>query len=334
METRRRHPAQAGKDDRHLDGAAGSSATSRPVAGFDLGTAAFQERGERSRLICSKPLELLDAAAQHRAVEGGSAADGRSSFSPRFTTLVCRRCRRRSGAVRRLDLALHLDAAVNLLDGLRRECSDGRFFYAASSHLFGASSSALQDEQTPMAARACCSSRITKAAGAQATRYYRQRHDLHASVGILFNQYSACGWACFARPSRHSRSARSQTRLAGTPAVHPRARLALERGRLGLGRPRPGRGDAGASSACLGRGDRGRRAGERPFPVDELCRLAFAGDRASNSQEWVRERPSRLRKRVREGPGRRQPGAREGRDGLADFPHVRAVGKAPCRGPP
>lgn len=83
--------------------------------------------------------------------------------------------------------ALHVTAWVHLLEALLAEAPGARAFYAASSHVFGEPPTPTQDEDTPFAPRTPYA--ITKAAGVQVGRLYRER-GLHVSSGILFNHES------------------------------------------------------------------------------------------------------------------------------------------------
>jgi GDPmannose 4,6-dehydratase len=80
-------------------------------------------------------------------------------------------------------LALH-----NFLNAIVHEIPHPRLFYAASSHIFGEPPENLQNEETPL--NPSCIYGISKAAGVRLCRYYRCRHDIFASVGILYNHES------------------------------------------------------------------------------------------------------------------------------------------------
>lgn len=85
--------------------------------------------------------------------------------------------------------AVHTQATANLLEGMRRVCPGARLFFAASCHLFGAiPATPVQTEQTPFAPDSMYA--ITKHAGLLLCRYYRQRHGVFVSVGILYNHES------------------------------------------------------------------------------------------------------------------------------------------------
>jgi GDPmannose 4,6-dehydratase len=81
---------------------------------------------------------------------------------------------------------LGLNNVLAALTGLR--ASKSRAFYAASSRVFGEPSNDVQDENTPLAP--LCAYGISKTAGIHLCRYYRREHQVHASVGILYNHES------------------------------------------------------------------------------------------------------------------------------------------------
>lgn len=83
---------------------------------------------------------------------------------------------------------IHAVSLLHFLEGIRRYWNPARLFYAASSHAFGTPETPTQDETTPINPTNIYG--ITKAAGLMACRYYRARHSLFASVGILFNHES------------------------------------------------------------------------------------------------------------------------------------------------
>jgi GDPmannose 4,6-dehydratase len=84
---------------------------------------------------------------------------------------------------------VHVVGLVNVLEGIRQHAPACRLFYAGSSQMFGRPDAAPQDEATPFAPRNPYA--ITKVAAAHACALYRERHGLHASVGILYNHESS-----------------------------------------------------------------------------------------------------------------------------------------------
>lgn len=85
-------------------------------------------------------------------------------------------------------LAVHVRGLLHFLEAIRQKSPRSRLFYAASSHVFGQTSQVPQNEDTPI--RPGCVYGITKAAGLHCCRFYRERHAVAASVGILYNHES------------------------------------------------------------------------------------------------------------------------------------------------
>jgi GDPmannose 4,6-dehydratase len=75
-----------------------------------------------------------------------------------------------------------------LLSSLKRQAPECRFYFAASSEAFGKVRETPQDENTPFHPRSPYG--ISKMAGFELTRNYREAYNLHASSGILFNHES------------------------------------------------------------------------------------------------------------------------------------------------
>jgi GDPmannose 4,6-dehydratase len=84
---------------------------------------------------------------------------------------------------------VHVLSLINFLEGMKRFSRSSRLFYAASSHVFGNATIEPQDEQTPFNPK--CVYGITKTAGVQACRFYRNRDNLFVSCGILYNHESS-----------------------------------------------------------------------------------------------------------------------------------------------
>jgi GDPmannose 4,6-dehydratase len=108
-------------------------------------------------------------------------------------------------------------ALVHVLEAVRQRAPACRVFYAGSSHMFGAPTSAMQDESTPFAPENPYA--ISKVAGTHVCRLYRARHGLHVSVGILYNHESALRGERFV--------SQRIVRGAKEAAAHPQVRLAL-----------------------------------------------------------------------------------------------------------
>jgi GDPmannose 4,6-dehydratase len=75
-----------------------------------------------------------------------------------------------------------------LLSSIKRKAPGCRFYFAASSEAFGKVQDTPQDENTPFHPRSPYG--ISKMAGFELTRNYREAYQLHASAGILFNHES------------------------------------------------------------------------------------------------------------------------------------------------
>lgn len=75
-----------------------------------------------------------------------------------------------------------------LLSSIKRKAPGCRFYFAASSETFGKVKETPQDENTPFHPRSPYG--ISKVAGFELTRNYREAYGLQASCGILFNHES------------------------------------------------------------------------------------------------------------------------------------------------
>jgi GDPmannose 4,6-dehydratase len=83
---------------------------------------------------------------------------------------------------------VHILGLANFLEAIRKVNPSCRLFYAGSSQMFGHPAESPQNEATPFAPRNAYG--ITKVAGAHLCALYRERHGVHASVGILYNHES------------------------------------------------------------------------------------------------------------------------------------------------
>jgi GDPmannose 4,6-dehydratase len=75
-----------------------------------------------------------------------------------------------------------------LLSAIKRKAPECHFYFAGSSEMFGQAKVTPQDENTPFRPRSPYG--ISKLAGFELTRNYREAYDLYASSGILFNHES------------------------------------------------------------------------------------------------------------------------------------------------
>jgi GDPmannose 4,6-dehydratase len=91
-------------------------------------------------------------------------------------------------ALMQQSFAVHVHGCLHFLEAIRCSGAGTRFFYAASSHIFGDASGELQNEQTPLQPDSPYA--ISKTAGVHCCRLYRGQHGVFASVGILYNHES------------------------------------------------------------------------------------------------------------------------------------------------
>ncbi len=85
-------------------------------------------------------------------------------------------------------LQTNIQSTHNILAALRDHAPQARFFFAASSEIFGLAPHSPQSEVTPSNPRSIYG--ISKAAGYSLVRYYRTEHRLFACSGILYNHES------------------------------------------------------------------------------------------------------------------------------------------------
>ena len=82
----------------------------------------------------------------------------------------------------------NLNGTHYVLSAIKRQAPDCRFYFAASSEMFGNVKETPQNENTPFHPRSPYG--ISKMAGFELTRNYREAYDLFALSGILFNHES------------------------------------------------------------------------------------------------------------------------------------------------
>jgi GDPmannose 4,6-dehydratase len=75
-----------------------------------------------------------------------------------------------------------------VLSAILQKAPECRFYFAASSEMFGKAKETPQNENTPFNPRSPYG--ISKVAGYHLTKNYREAYDLHATNGILFNHES------------------------------------------------------------------------------------------------------------------------------------------------
>jgi GDPmannose 4,6-dehydratase len=85
-------------------------------------------------------------------------------------------------------LNTNINGTHYMLSAFRELVPAARFYFAGSSEMFGESKVSPKNEQTPFHPRSAYG--ISKVAGFELTRNYREAYGLHASGGILFNHES------------------------------------------------------------------------------------------------------------------------------------------------
>jgi len=85
-------------------------------------------------------------------------------------------------------LNANIASTLHLLSALHSVAPRCRFYFAGTSEMFGAARETPQNERTAFVPRSMYG--ISKVAGFDLTRNYRERYRLHASSGILFNHES------------------------------------------------------------------------------------------------------------------------------------------------
>lgn len=84
---------------------------------------------------------------------------------------------------------VHSLGLLNFLEGIRQFKPDTRLFYASSSLIFGSNPAVdIATEETPW--QPDCAYSISKVAGMHLCKYYRKKHGVFASCGIMFNHES------------------------------------------------------------------------------------------------------------------------------------------------
>ncbi|UCE59452.1 MAG: GDP-mannose 4,6-dehydratase [Phycisphaerales bacterium] len=85
-------------------------------------------------------------------------------------------------------LNININGTHYVLSALKEACPQCRFYFAGTSEMYGASVEVPQDESTPFHPRSAYG--ISKVAGFELTRNYREAYGLHATSGILYNHES------------------------------------------------------------------------------------------------------------------------------------------------
>jgi GDPmannose 4,6-dehydratase len=85
-------------------------------------------------------------------------------------------------------IATNIDGTHYVLSAIKKTVPDCRFYFAGSSEMFGNAQDSPQNENTPFSPRSPYG--ISKVAGFQLTRNYREAYGIFACSGILFNHES------------------------------------------------------------------------------------------------------------------------------------------------
>jgi GDPmannose 4,6-dehydratase len=85
-------------------------------------------------------------------------------------------------------LNTNINGTHYMLSALRDTAPDARFYFAGSSEMFGDAEETPQTERTRFHPRSVYG--VSKVAGFDLTRNYREAYQIHASAGILFNHES------------------------------------------------------------------------------------------------------------------------------------------------
>lgn len=85
-------------------------------------------------------------------------------------------------------LSTNIGSTHDFLVAIKELCKSCKFYFAASSEMYGNSKSAIQNEDTPFSPRSPYG--ISKTTGYYLTKYYRETYGMFALSGILFNHES------------------------------------------------------------------------------------------------------------------------------------------------
>ncbi len=115
----------------------------------------------------SKPSEIYYLAAYHQSSEG-TIDDEKKHIQNSYN--------------------VNLLYYVNFLEAIKKHSTKTKVFYASSSHIFGDTSTEMQNEKTNCQPSTIYG--ITKFDAMRITDYYRQKYNLFLTVGILYNHES------------------------------------------------------------------------------------------------------------------------------------------------
>jgi len=92
------------------------------------------------------------------------------------------------GDLFQMSIDVNVKALVIFLECIRTISPNSKMFYAASSHIFGSPDLSPQNESTPL--KPTCVYGITKTAGVETCRYYRENYSVFVNIGIFYNHES------------------------------------------------------------------------------------------------------------------------------------------------
>lgn len=123
-----------------------------------------------SELVAAiRPSEIYYLAAHHVSSEQNGVENSPSEYEAYHRT--------------------HVMGLLNFLWAIRNHSPSSRLFYAASSLIFNGTNGPIQNEETPFTPFGFYG--LTKTQGVLICREFRQKHDVFASAGILYNHESA-----------------------------------------------------------------------------------------------------------------------------------------------
>ena len=116
-------------------------------------------------------LDIVDEIKPNECYHLGAQSFVKYSFDDEFSTINT-----------------NINGTHYILSAIKKKSPNCRFYFAASSEMFGKVLESPQNENTPFYPRS--SYGISKVTGFDLTRNYRDAYDIHASSGILFNHES------------------------------------------------------------------------------------------------------------------------------------------------
>jgi len=119
----------------------------------------------------SSIFSVIDEVKPHECYHLAAQSFVSYSFEDEFSTMM-----------------INIDGTHHVLSSIRKIAPECKFYFAASSEMFGKASETPQNENTPFHPRSPYG--ISKVAGYHLTTNYREAYNLYTSSGILFNHES------------------------------------------------------------------------------------------------------------------------------------------------